>query len=251
MRCISGGSGGIVLLLLQHPGTKSGQEGHIDQSHHARKDPAMSEVKGVVYIKADQNVEVSGQDVRLKDILSMECTKPEVLTRLKTLKLLKIPDEGKHRYVVSVMRIIERIHQEYPNLDIQNIGSPDVMITYEGKKKASPVATWFKVVAISLIVFFGGAYSIMSFNNDTNAPQLFAQIYRLFLGREQDGFGVLEATYCIGLALGILIFFNHFGKSRIAVDPTPLEVEMRLYENDIQTTLIQTYSRKGMEDDVD
>ena len=44
---------------------------------------------------------------------------------------------------------------------------------------------------------------------------------------------------------------KHFGKKRLSVDPTPMEVEMRLYENDIQTTLVETYSRKEKELDVD
>ena len=49
---------------------------------------------------------------------------------------------------------------------------------------------------------------------------------------------------------GILVFFNHFGRKRFSVDPTPMEVEMRLYENDILTTLVENYSRKGKEVDV-
>ncbi|MEE0884349.1 MAG: stage V sporulation protein AA, partial [Faecalimonas sp.] len=56
--------------------------------------------------------------------------------------------------------------------------------------------------------------------------------------------------YSVGLVAGILVFFNHFGKKKISVDPTPIEVEMRLYENDIQTTVIAEYSRKGQELDV-
>ena len=75
----------------------------------------------------------------------------------------------------------------------------------------------------------------------------------------KDSFGLpveehrkaLEICYSIGIALGILIFFNHFGKKRFSVDPTPMEVEMRLYENDIQTTLIENYSRQGKEVNVD
>ena len=57
-------------------------------------------------------------------------------------------------------------------------------------------------------------------------------------------------TYSIGIIIGILVFFNHFGRKRFSVDPTPMEVEMRLYENDIQTTLVENYSRKGKEVDV-
>ena len=64
------------------------------------------------------------------------------------------------------------------------------------------------------------------------------------------GFTLLEVTYSIGIIIGILVFFNHFGRKRFSVDPTPMEVEMRLYENDIQTTLVENYSRKGQEVDV-
>ena len=70
------------------------------------------------------------------------------------------------------------------------------------------------------------------------------------MGKQSDGFTVLEVTYSIGLTFGILIFFNHFGKKRFTVDPTPMEVEMRLYENNLQTTLIENISRKEQELDV-
>lgn len=211
----------------------------------------MEKVRETVYLKAEQSVEVEERDVFLKDIASLECPNEPLLFRLKTIKVMKIPDEGKHRYVLSVLKLIELIHREYPNVQVQSVGAPDVIVTYEVQEKPHKALQILKVSAIAMIVFVGGAYSIMSFNNDTNAPELFKQIYRLFMGKEQMGFSILEATYCVGMALGILIFFNHFGKRKIAVDPTPLEVEMRLYENDIQTTLIQTYARKGKEADVD
>ena len=61
----------------------------------------------------------------------------------------------------------------------------------------------------------------------------------------------MELMYSIGVVIVILVFFNHFGKKRFSVDPTPMEVEMCLYENDIQTTVIETYARKEQELDVD
>ena len=90
----------------------------------------------------------------------------------------------------------------------------------------------------------------MSFNNDVGITKMFGQIYSQVMGHPSDGFSLLELTYSIGLIIGILVFFNHFGGKRFSVDPTPMEVEMRLYENDIQSTLIETYSRKEMELDV-
>ena len=90
----------------------------------------------------------------------------------------------------------------------------------------------------------------MAFNNDIDVTKLFGQMYELVTGRETDGFTILEITYSAGLTIGILIFFNHFGRRRFTVDPTPMEVQMRLYENDIQTTLVEDAARKGEEIDV-
>ena len=103
---------------------------------------------------------------------------------------------------------------------------------------------------VLLVTFIGAGFSIMSFNNDVDVPKLFNQIYFLVTGNRSDGFGILELTYCIGMSVGILLFFNHFGKRRFTVDPTPMEVEMRTYEEEIEMTLIDEYSRKKEEKDV-
>ena len=100
------------------------------------------------------------------------------------------------------------------------------------------------------MTFFGAAFSIMAFNNDVDVTKLFGQIHELVTGQETSGFTILEISYSIGITLGILIFFNHFGKKRFTVDPTPMEIQMRLYENDIQTTLAEDAARKGEELDV-
>ena len=83
----------------------------------------------------------------------------------------------------------------------------------------------------------------MTFNNDVDIPKLFGQLYMQFTGRQSDGFTILELTYSIGVGIGILLFFNHFAGKKIPADPTPMEVEMRLYEDDINNTLIESSSR--------
>ena len=44
---------------------------------------------------------------------------------------------------------------------------------------------------------------------------------------------------------------NHFGNKKITHDPTPLQVEMRKYECDIDTAFIENASRKEHNIDVD
>ena len=74
-------------------------------------------------------------------------------------------------------------------------------------------------------------------------------IQEITTGQASDGTTPLEVGYSIGLPVGILLFFNHFTSWKFSLDPTPLEVEMRLYEENVNKTLIQNEERK--EDDID
>ena len=47
---------------------------------------------------------------------------------------------------------------------------------------------------------------------------------------------------------GIILFYNHIGKRRITKDPTPIEVEMRLYEKDVNETIIDNAARMNKEE---
>lgn len=206
-----------------------------------------------VYIKADRNVEVTKPQVTLGDVLTLECPNKAVVAKLKTIKLLTFHNTDKknqNRTAVSILKVIELIHEKYPNIDIQNLGEQDFIVTYEEQQTAGGFIHALKAAAVVLISFVGAAFSIMAFNNDVDVTKMFGQIYELITGTESNGFTMLELTYSIGLIIGILTFFNHFGKKRFSVDPTPMEVEMRLYENDLHTTLIENISRKGKELDV-
>ena len=210
----------------------------------------MASENKILYIKGDRDVEVTKPDVTLGDLLSMECTDKLMLAKIKTLKIIRFKKSGRQRCVVSVLKIIACIHEKFPEADVQNLGESDIIVTYEDQK--TPALAWhiIKTVFVAAVTFFGAAFSIMAFNNDVDVTKLFGQIYEFVTGQEAGGFTVLEIAYSMGVTAGILIFFNHFGKKRLTVDPTPMEIQMRLYENDIQTTLIENSERKGEEIDV-
>lgn len=210
----------------------------------------MSANQDTVYIKGDRDVEVTKREVTLGDIVALECSNKTIIPKLKVLKILKIPEEGKHRYVISILKIIACIHEQYPGLDIQNMGETDVIVTYEDQKTSGAAIHIIKAVFVAMLTFAGSAFAIMTFNNDASVSDLFGQMYEFVTGSQSDGFTIMEVSYSVGITIGILVFFNHFGKKRFTVDPTPLEVQMRIYENDIQTTLVENASRKGAEMDV-
>ncbi|WP_122643546.1 stage V sporulation protein AA [Luxibacter massiliensis] len=210
----------------------------------------MSVNKDTVYLKGDRDVEVQKRDVTLGDIMAFECSNKSIIPKLKTLKILKIPEGKKQRFVISILKIIACIHEKYPGLEIQNMGEQDIIITYEEQKTPGIFMHILKTAIVMLLTFCGAAFSIMAFNNDVSVTTLFSQIYEYVTGTGSDGFTILEVSYSVGVTVGILVFFNHFGKRRFTVDPTPMEVQMRLYENDIQTTLVEDASRREQELDV-
>ena len=198
-----------------------------------------------IYIKGDQNVEVDSPKVSLGELLEIECVNKQLLAKVKTLHIVHLAKQNGQRSVVSVLQIIEKIHEAFPNAEIVNLGAPDIIVTYEKKQKNSKIAEGAKIALVSIITFVGSAFSIMTFNNDVDITKLFTQIYEQMTGEVKTGLTVLEFSYSVGIAIGILVFFNHFGKKKFSVDPTPMEVEMRTYENEIQMTLIQNYEREG------
>lgn len=203
-----------------------------------------------LYLKIDQNVEVHEMDVTLGDIGKMTCTDDTVVNRLNTIRLVKVKDPNFAKYTVSVLAVIEKIHEVYPNLEVNNIGEPEFVLTYKKLKKQG-VLNFLKVALVCLIAFFGSAFTIMTFNNDVGVTDLFDNIYERIMDKKASGITSLEVSYCIGLAVGIIVFFNHFFGRKLTADPTPLEVEMRLYEDDVNTMLLETNTRKEYEIDVD
>lgn len=203
-----------------------------------------------VYLKVNQITEVQNKSVFLKDIASISCQDPVLLSKCNSLKVKTIRENREKRYIEDVLDIIDKICQLDAKAQISNLGEVDYIIDYHPPSPSKLAWQWAKTIFVCIISFFGAAFAIMTFNNDADVPALFQELYRLVMGKESSGFTVLEASYSTGLAAGILIFFNHFMKWKLTTDPTPLEVEMRTYEEDICKTLIQNHGRKEKEVDV-
>ena len=210
----------------------------------------MSTNNVTLYLKAEQNVELQSEDVYIKDIGKMTCTDEQILAKVKTIKLHHFKKDEQKRTVISILKVIEEIGKSFPNVSVENIGEADVLVEQvDVDKHKGPVQT-AKIVFVSAIAFFGTAFTIMAFHNDIGINDVFSKVYEMVMGQASDGYGMLELSYSIGLAVGIILFFNHIGGRRITKDPTPIEVEMRIYETDVNKALIETADREGKSIDV-
>ena len=228
-----------------YKGLKNGKDRDRQKIYTEKRDHVATET---LYLKIDSNVLVHQKNLIVKDIAQTACANSSVQNKVQTLKLSNLQISKPGRYVKSVLDVLEAIQKEYPSLKIENLGEADFIITYEEEKGKSRLIGYLKTILVSVLSFFGAAFSIMTFNNDVDIRGLFADVYLLFTGQTSDGFTVLELAYSFGLEIGIILFFNHFAGKRIETDPTPMDVQMHTYEQDVNQTIMSNYGvRKQQE----
>lgn len=205
----------------------------------------------IVYIKADQSVCINHRKVLLKDFASIYCSEPEMTHELEKLELFTFPKERNSRKTISVLKLVEEIKKKYKDAEVYNLGEQDILVYYKQPGHHKKWMEGLKTAAICLTLFFGAAISIMGYNNDVGVRDVFSQIYVAAMGEEGSGGNFMHIFYAAGLLIGMLVFFNHASRKRLSDEPTPIEVQMRLYEKNVNATLITGSGRKEEELDAD
>ena len=193
-----------------------------------------------VYIKIGQKIRVTQPSVHIGELGDVWCANASIEARCKALHYTTIHGQ---RAVGNILEVTQIIQQEHPSIQVENLGETDFILEYIQAHKKKPVWEWGKVVLVCLIIFFGSAFSIMTFNADVSVDQIFGDLHFLITGEERTAFTWLEGGYTAGIFLGILVFYNHFRSRKRIMDPTPLEVEMREYERTVNQSILDQNER--------
>lgn len=198
-----------------------------------------------IYIKPNEKITITGRKiVYLKDVGEIWIP-GQTTASLENLVVYQIPEDTEKTYLISVIDIIKAITLKFPDATVNNVGEMDILLTYQKQyKQQNKVWLYSKIVFISLILFTGASTSIMSFHSDAQIPKIFQNYYYIFFGEYNDMPLILAIPYTIGLAIGIILFFNHFSKIYVTKDPTPIEIEMTTYEKETNTSIIDALNRK-------
>lgn len=210
----------------------------------------------VLYLMAKQSVALSKPDVELSDVAGIYCEDETVRAKVEALKIHRFRDGAQPRVVISTLRVIEQITKLCPGITVESIGETDIIVEkaslqYDTPEQKKGAGEYVKVAFVALICFFGSAFTIMAFHNDVALSDVLGRIYELVTGTESDGYTALEVAYSVGLAAGIIVFYNHIGGKKLTSDPTPLEVEMRNYERDVNQAIVEMADRQKLEKDVE
>lgn len=203
-----------------------------------------------VYLSFQKNVEVKNSKILVGDIASVWCNDKHVLAKVKAITLIKVPETESRRYTVSALKVISLIEKEVKDVDIESMGEVDFIVSYKREKDSKKIMDICKVFFASIIIFCGSAFAIMAYENDIDINGIFDMMNKWISGGTGNGVLIEQITYSIGLTLGILIFYNRLGKRKCVKDPTPLDIQMRLYEDDINAAIISKSEREERIDDV-
>ena len=203
--------------------------------------------KVVVYLKAQQQKEINVIKVKVADICQVWCKDKTCMDRINNITLYEFkPREEKRTYkkVFSILDVIDKISEVFPDVTVISLGESEFVVEYTSKIGGTGWKNAAKIVVVCVLVFFGSAFTIMAFNNDISITGVFEHFYSQILGKEKPVFSELELFYSIGLAVGIVVFFNHIGNKKLSDDVTPIEVEMNKHRKDTYETIIDSTMEK-------
>ncbi len=196
-----------------------------------------------IYLNVNQSSAIDRKKVYIKDVAEVFCQDKKIKSHVENMVITEFQTEKAYKEVYSTCYLIEQILLRHSDCQVENLGEAEFIVYYQPKDSNARLKDTIKIIFVSILSFFGAAFSIMTFNTDVTTPELFDKIYVMFTGAEPDGPGILQAAYSIGLFFGVMLFFNHGGRYKLTNDPSPLQVQMRQYEQSVNQTFITDADR--------
>lgn len=196
-----------------------------------------------VYIRMRPRMKTNlGKKLFIADLAQIVSQQP-LKEKIGKLHIHTISKADRNVAVIDVMQVIDLIQKQYPDVEIQSLGSPQIVIEIVmQKRRLQPIY----LLLIWLLLFVGSATAIMNFHEDVSMAKVQQRIFWVITGNESSKPLLFQIPYSFGLGLGMIVFFNHLFKKRLNEEPSPLEVEMFHYEQAIEQYLI-IHENKGNE----
>lgn len=165
-----------------------------------------------------------GQPLRLADVA--RSTAPEKLMKLT----LPCPDQ-EGVWKLSSLDCAAALQKACPQEDVTMLGA-DTCYVHRVHTDRPDHWKWLRTAAAFTILLMGSALGMSWFHSDVDMPTAQMLVYRTLTGQEVQQPLLITVPYCIGVALGVAVFYAL--PSRKAT--TPLEVKLTEYQEDMEKT---------------
>lgn len=179
-----------------------------------------------------------GSIIRVKDLVIV-LADHEVKKEILNIEILRIDNHANAHIVVSILTVIEKIKEKYPNISIFPLGNSEILIKIiNPPKKESKIWLMARLAMVCSILFVGAGLALMNFHADVNMRQAHREIYKMITGMDNNKPFILHIPYSLGIGLGMAVFFNHILPQRFSNEPSPMEVEMASYRKSMDEFIL-------------
>lgn len=190
----------------------------------------------MIYLRMKKHLEITTlKELKLKDIAHISA-QPVWKKKLESVPIYRLSKKDQSIVIIDGFVIIDHISQLFEDMEFQLIG-PEQTIIRILKKSKSPNILF--ATAVWLILFIGTAMTLMNFHYDVSMQEVQQKLHFLLTGKENEYPLWIQIPYSLGLGLGMLLFFNHWFNRRFNEEPSPLEVEIYKYQQDLDNYVIQ------------
>ena len=203
----------------------------------------VNKLEKTVYIRLRHRVFIQPNDkIFLKDIAQI-IAEDALHNQIGNRVLYQADAKDRNIIIIDVMHVVEEIKKFDSMIDVQIIGPSQTIIEVVYKKrKISPIL----FLIIWFLLFFGSMLTIMNFHEDVSMQDAHQRLYKIITGKSVDKPLMFQIPYSFGLGLGMILFFNHVFKKRLNEEPSPLEVEMFNYQQDLDRYVVMHENKESM-----
>jgi len=161
---------------------------------------------------------------------------------LRELPVYQIKPEDGDLIIIDIMQVIRLLRRQLPDVPLEIQGAPQIVVEVRRARKEPNL---FLVALVWLVLFIGSGMAIMNFHTDVSMLQVHQRIHFLVTGRVNEQPLWLQIPYSVGIGLGMILFFNHIFRKRINEEPSPMDVELFLYQENLDQYYIQHENKEN------
>ncbi|WP_396136213.1 stage V sporulation protein AA [Brevibacillus brevis] len=161
---------------------------------------------------------------------------------IKRMPIYRVKPADGNLIIIDIMQVIQRLRSAYPEVELEIQGSPQIIVEVQNPKKSANLVL---VTLVWILLFVGSGLAIMNFHTDVSMMQVHQRIFYLITGQESKQPLWLQIPYSIGIGMGMILFFNHIFKKKINEEPSPLEVELFMYQQSLDQYYIQHENKEN------
>lgn len=193
-----------------------------------------------VYIQMKKRVRLpKGEPIYLGQVAHLLA--PDDEQQWKYLPVGRFSPGNRPVMMVEWMDVARVVKERQPDWDIRQVGPSYTLVEALPSSERSRMV-W--ALLVWLLLFIGSGLAIMNFHADVSMLKVHQRMYYLLTGTEIERPLILQIPYSLGIGLGMAIFFNHLWKRKFNDEPTPLELEMFLYQENIDQFVVDQEKSK-------